>query len=200
MKKIILTVIATIFVSNVNAQEILEKITKEVCSCIDAKKDKIAETTGEELKMQLGLCILSSYTAHEKEINKDYGNVIKDEAAMEKFGEDIGMKMITVCPETLMAIAGSDEEVAEEEVADLKIEGKVTEIKIGQFATIVVKDKNDRVHNFLLLDYFDTASLFTNGDIKKNDSILVSYSEIELYDPTSKEFRYFKVISGLEKK
>ncbi len=52
----------------------------------------------------------------------------------------------------------------------------------------------------MLLDYFDTASLYTENKIKVGDELTVGYSEIELYDTVSKDFKYFKVISSLEKK
>ena len=65
--------------------------------------------------------------------------------------------------------------------------------------SIQVKDKNGRNFSFLLLDYFETASLLTNKEINKNDNIKVSYTEIELFDPQNKEFRYFKIITNLEK-
>ena len=186
-------------------QNLLEKITSEVCTCIENKKANLQKLSDTELKMQLGFCILESYNANEKEVNARYGKIMDDEKAMEKFGEEIGLKMATVCPETLMAVAGKMIEVEEKEVPKLastealSIEGTVTEIKNEQFATIVLKDKNARMYNFLILDYFETASLFTNNEVKPKDKIKVSYKEVELYDTKLKEFRYFRIVLGLEK-
>lgn len=207
MKKTIFALFISLISFNAQSQDILESVTKEVCNCVEAKKDKLDTSNPQNLKMQLGLCILGSYSKHTAEIDKKYGKIMDDEAAMEKFGEDIGMKMVTVCPETLMSFAGAitDDETADstavEEVKqeDLFIEGEIVAFKATDFVTIQVKDKNARVHNMLMLDYFETASLYTNNQIKVKDKIKVSYTEIELYDPKQKEFRYFKVITALEK-
>lgn len=204
MKKTIYTLLLFVVFANANAQDIIETVTKEVCSCIDAKKSTLDELTPEKLKVQLGLCILSSYTNHEKQIKAKYGNVMENEAAMDKFGGDVGVKMVTVCPETLMAIAGAAGDDADQLGTNapevLTVEGKITEIKNEQFTSILVKDKNSRVYTFIVLNYFDTASVLSNNEIKKDDAVSISYSEVELYDNKTKEFRFYKVISGIEKK
>ena len=112
------------------------------------------------------------------------------------------MKMLNYCPDFIVELgqmAIEEDKNAKAEVV-LSIDGTVTEIKTEQFVTISVKDKTNRIHKLLLLDYFDSASLFVNGEIKKNDKIVVYYSDIELYDPSTKDFKFYKVISGLEKK
>lgn len=206
MKKIIFTLLLSSMAFNAHSQDILETVTKDVCSCIDSKKDKLDTSNSQTLKMQLGFCMLGSYNNHTAEIDKIYGKIMQDEKAMEKFGEDIGMKMASVCPETLMSFAGAltDTEVVDTTAApevkeDLFIEGEIVAFKTNEFVTLQVKDKNARVHNMLFLDYFETSALYTNNQIKPKDKIKVSYTEIELYDPKAKEFRYYKVITALEK-
>ncbi len=206
MKKIIFTLLLSTMAFNAFSQDVLTTVTKEVCTCIEGKKDKLDTSNPQSLKMQLGFCILGSYNNHTTEIDKIYGKIMQDEKAMEKFGEDVGMKMASVCPETLMSLAGSfsDTEVAdttatEEVKEDLFVEGEIVAFKANEFVTIQVKDKNARVHNMLILDYFETSALYTNNQIKPKDKIKVSYTEIELFDPKAKEFRYFKVITALEK-
>lgn len=203
MKKIILSFVLTFIYINANAQDILEKVTKEVCSCTSGKIESLKKSSPDGIKMQLGLCILSSYTEHKTEIVAKYGEIMEKDGAMEKLGEDIGMKMVTICPDVLMSIAStggfSDDDSAK--VAEPKtIEGEISDIKTDQFVTIQIKDKNGRAYSFLFLNYFETASLFTNNEIKKKDKISVTYTETELYDTKEKEFRYFKVITQLDKK
>ena len=77
--------------------------------------------------------------------------------------------------------------------------GEVIDIQSEQFITLQVKDQNGRNYSFLLLTYFDTAPLLTNNDIKKKDKLKISYTEIELFDSKAKEFRYFKILTKLEK-
>jgi hypothetical protein len=203
MKKIILSSVFTFIFINANAQDILDKVTKEVCSCTAGKVESMKTSTPDAIKMQLGLCILSSYTNHKPEIVAKYGEVMEKDGAMEKLGEDIGMKMVTICPDVLMSIAstGGFADDDSSKVAESKtIEGEISDIKIDQFVTIQIKDKNGRAYSFLFLNYFETASLFTNNEIKKKDKITVTYTETELYDTKEKEFRYFKIITQLDKK
>lgn len=206
MKKITFTLLISLMFISANAQDILDTVTNEVCSCIQGKKDKLQGLDKNKLQAQLGLCILSSYTAHEAAVKKQYGDVLANESKMEKFGADIGVKMIGVCPDTLLEIAGAadtgeDEATATDTAAEvISIEGKITEIKNEQFTSILVKDKNSRVFTFLVLDYFDTASVLVNNELKVNSAVVVKYSEVELYDNKAKEFRYFKVVTGIEKK
>jgi hypothetical protein len=148
--------------------------------------------------------MLNSYSEHSKEFDDSNKIDISDEEQMSVFGEKIAMKMINYCPDFIIGlgkIALAEEEAsASSNNQTESLEGIVTEIKTEQFVTISVKDKNNRIHKFLLLDYFDTASLFMDGEVKKGTQLLIYYSEIELYDPILKDFRFNKVISGLEKK
>src|SRR6185436_8420471 len=104
------------------------------------------------------------------------------------------------CPNVIMELgqaAQKDEEEVQKE--DAFVEGVVVDILSEQFVTLQLKDQNGRSYNLLLLDYFDTASLLTNNEIKKKDKVKVSYSEIELFDSKAKEFRYYKILTKIEK-
>lgn len=180
---------------------VLDILAKESCECIKNKNIDLSKPDPESIKKEFGICVLQSYSRNSEAFGKEHPLDVGNREAMVKLGEQVGMKMLGFCPEVLMALAGDDEEEATTtEVVYQQIEGQVSEIRTDQFVTLVVRDKNGRNYNFLMLDYFETASLFTNNQIKKNDKLVVSYSEVELYDPKAKEFRYFKVITGLEKK
>lgn len=180
------------------SQDLIDTMARESCDCISKRTSELKNITPQMMESEFGICVIKSYSAHADEYNKLFKADLTDKPAMKLLGEKIALKMFTYCPQMLMDMVGDDD--SDDYIEDLKIEGKITDIKIEQFVTIQIKDKNNRQHNFLILDYFDSAALFTNNEIKKNDSIAVTYTEIELYDPKAKEFRYFKVIKGLEKK
>ena len=183
-----------------HAQDVMEIMAKESCECITSKKIDTNALSSEKLELEFGLCVVKSYSAHKEAYDKISKADITDEDSMRKLGKDIALKMFSICPDVLMALAKDDPDEAESQAESPKIEGQIAEFVTDQFVTIKVKDKNQRIHNFILLDYFDTASLYTDGLIRKKDKIVVSYSEVELFDPKTKEFRYYKVITGLEKK
>jgi hypothetical protein len=195
------------------AQDPLDKIAKESCSCIEKKKlDYTKDSDIKAVQMALGMCIVESFSAHQSKFSKKELSEFEGEGGMRKLGEKVAMKMVSYCPDVIMAMGkkylddkgeeNGDDEVVQEDIveADPTIEGTITAIEKNQFVTIKVKDKNNRVHSFLLLDYFETASLYTENKIKVGDALTVGYSEIELFDSTSNDFKYFKIISLLEKK
>lgn len=202
MKKLLFVFALSLFCLNAKSQDILDVITKEVCSCANEKKEMLKDASAEKSQMQLGLCIVSSFSSHEKEVTAKYGNVMETEGAMEKLGGDVGMKMAGVCPDVLMMFAdmASDDETEEvEEVPALTIEGKIIEIKSEQFLTVVVKDNSGRNHSLMVLTFFEDSNLLIENKLKKNDKVSVEYWEQEFYDPKAKDFRYYKVIQGIKK-
>ncbi len=186
-----------------HSQDVLAVIGRETCECLDTKKLDFKKLSKMELQTQIGLCMIQSYSTHSAEFKPEDKVSLENTDGMRKLGEKVAVKMLTVCPETIIemgrnSIAQEDiQEVIEEE--DAFIVGEVTEIKAEQFITLYVKDKNGRNYNFLLLDYFQTAALITNNELKKKDAVKVSYTELELYDTKNKEFRYYKIITDLEK-
>lgn len=203
MRKIILLFVL-ITSSSYSQDAIIDIVAKETCECMSAKKTDLENVNVEELQMNLGICMLKSYSEHSKDFDEGNKVDITDEEQMGAFGEKIAVKMLQYCPDFIMElgkIALAEEEVSNDSNKQSQtLEGVVTEIKTEQFVTVSVKDKNNRIHKFLLLDYFDTASLFMDGEVKKGTQLIVYYSDVELYDPISKDFLFNKVISGLEKK
>jgi hypothetical protein len=156
MKKFILLLL--LLSSSVYSQDaIIDIVAKETCECMSAKKTDLTNSNLDELQMSLGLCMLNSYSEHSKEFDDSNKIDISDEEQMSVFGEKIAMKMINYCPDFIIGlgkIALAEEEAsASSNNQTESLEGIVTEIKTEQFVTISVKDKNNRIHKFLLLDY-----------------------------------------------
>jgi hypothetical protein len=177
-----------------SAQDVMKTIGNETCGCISDLKKSGTEATD----MQLGLCIIKAYNAHKAELPKEKQVAISDAEGFESVATEIGLAMADTCPDLVMAFADEDDVAAAAKPVH-SVSGTVTEVKSEQFTTISVKDANGRQHALLLLNYFGSATLFTEGKIKKGDRITVTYNEVELYDPKTKEFRYYKVIAGLTK-
>jgi len=197
MKKIIITSLIVLVNTISYSQDIFDKVAQESCECIAKKKSEKKSTDKKNTSVEFGVCVINSYSNHASEFTGEKFD-LNDTEAMRKLGEKVALKMLTYCPDSVMELADDDEK----EVADknLTITGEITEIKTEQFVSIVLKDEKSRLHTFILLDYFDTAGIFTDNKLNKKDKVSISYIESELYDPKMKEFRYFKIITGLEKK
>ena len=198
MKKTILVFVFSIFFLNAYSQDVLETVAKEVCSCVTAKSEQMKNLPAEKFQMELGLCIVSSYSSHEKDLTAKYGDVLGGEGVMEKLGRDIGFKMVTVCPDIMMSMVDDDIPELEEAKAS-ELQGQVVEIKSEQFLNVVIKDASGRTHSLIMLTFFEGANLLIESKIKKNDKVSVEYWEQEFYDVKAKDFRYYKVVQSIKK-
>ncbi len=183
-------------------------IGKETCACLGTKKLDYQKIDKKELQTQVGLCMIQSYTSHINEFKEEEKVQFDDKDGMRKMGEKVALKMLVNCPDIILELGKStqkdvsdedDEELVVDEPQDVFIEGQVTAIKKDQFVSLLVKDKNGRAYSFLLLDYFDTASVLTNNELKVKDAVKVGYTEIELFDVATNEFKYFKILTDIQR-
>jgi hypothetical protein len=207
MRKIIIALVL-IFSINSFSQDMYDIIGKETCACLGTKKLDYQKIDKKELQTQVGLCMIQSYTSHINEFKEEEKVQFDDKDGMRKMGEKVALKMLVNCPEIILELGKStqkevsdedDEELVVDEPQDVFIEGQVTAIKKDQFVSLLVKDKNGRAYSFLLLDYFETASVLTNNKLKVKDSVKVGYTEIELFDVATNEFKYFKILTDIQR-
>ena len=201
MKRLLLLALL-VFSTTMFSQDVYEIIAKETCDCITNKKIDFTIVTKNEIQLQVGLCMIQSYSAHSSEFSEDEKINLEDEVAMERLGEKVALKMLDSCPEIILEFGKAATRAEQEqptEKSNLFVEGQITAISKEQFITIQIKDKNGRSYSFLVLNYFDTASLITNNELKVKSEVKIGYSEVELLDVKANEFRYFKIINNIEK-
>lgn len=184
--------------SAMSGQDIYDKMAKESCSCITAKYPTAASMPQENISDAFVTCFIQIFAANSDQLNTVHSVDINDETQMDGVSEKVAMKMLAHCPDYLMALGRATE--AASEVSYSMLQGKVTEIKSGDFLTLIIKDDESRSHQFLLLEFFESASLLTKNKLKKNDVVAVTFSKYEMYDPRLKEFRSYNVLSDIELK
>ena len=188
----------SVFAQKVTKQELGVKLAEKSCEC--ASKQEISK---DNFEITLGLCIVEAIKANEKNVELYYGkDVIKDDKKMEELGYDVGKEMATICPTVFKYMFEEDatEEVTEEEEPDAIILGKLTEVKSEQFLTFSVKEDSGKMNHFILLSSFENSFLLTDKVLKINDTIEVSYYELELYDAKLAKFVSYKVVTDIIKK
>lgn len=201
---LLLTLItAFVFITITNAQinskdQLLEVIAKETCDCISSKIDDVKEADATKVEMEFGLCMMESYSKHKKKADKYLDISFSDEASLENFGEEIGIKMVGYCPNVFMAFADT---IEEEDVTTTKeITGEFSKIITEQFNVVYFTDSDNREQKMLWFGYFEGANLLSDTQTLKGQILLVEYEEIELFDPNILDYRNFKVIKKIEKK
>jgi len=193
-----------------SAQTTKKQLGQNICDCINEAKIDVKNVEKSQLQENFGRCFMIAYSKLDKKQQDELNINFDDKAEAKKFGVEVAMEMASLCPDILLAIGlntsqnkSEGESVVDEDAAseapDPTIACSFVELQKGQFLSLVGKDANGRTHTFLFLWDFGSISLITDNLIRKNDRIEVTYSEYEFYDPALKDFRSYKIISGLRK-
>ncbi|GLB50213.1 hypothetical protein [Neptunitalea lumnitzerae] len=192
--------ITSIGFSQTTKDELLKGAAQHACDCFTSKDIDFENITDKNIEVELGICILSYYKDHKEAIESEYGNILKDTAAMENFAVDVGIEMAGFCPEALIAITGDEAFEEEETYETYALKGTILNINTDQFVYIEVKDENGKRFKIYWLDYFEGDSIILDLlDQKKVDkkSYYIEYTFVELFDPSTKEYRNFKVLTNV---
>ena len=194
MKKLSFCVLSLFLsASVVHSQEILDVFAKEACECIKAKD--VSAMKGDQLNMELGLCIMGSLSDHQGEYEEKLNIDITDQASMQKLGEQIGLKMVVTCPEVMMKIAGASEQPAAQGGT---LTGTIQELGGTEFAYLIVKDDQGRDHKMLWLRYFQGSEALKADSGLKGKKVSVNYNTMECYSPSLKDYYNCKEITSLK--
>jgi len=209
MNRLIL-ILTCFFAYYASAQDYMEKIAEGTCDCIAKKKLNL--NNDEQLKLNLGLCMMEAYGKYEKLVPKKDRLDLSNSAQMRAFGEKLGIKMISFCPDFLMAVgkqALKDDAIEEDSTAvsvdeaialeDLSVEGTIHSITKNHYLILTVKESTGKSHQFYLINNFENSYLITDQVLQNKDKVKVSYFETELYDVQLNKFLISKVITDIVK-
>ena len=179
-----------LFVSGLSAQEeLIDLLAEKTCACA-AQKD-LSNLGQEELNMELSMCIMASMSEHADKINQ-LNIDLTDQAGMNKFGEQIGLKMATKCPGTLMKIGSMQVENSKAPAgAGGEMTGTIKRLEGDEFTFVILADEQGREHRFLWLRYFPGSERLVNAPQEAiGKKVTLQFSELESYSSQAKD--YFK--------
>ncbi|SFZ91810.1 hypothetical protein SAMN05428642_102349 [Flaviramulus basaltis] len=180
------------------SQDVKEIIAKETCEC--TSKLDLDALNSSDLELKFGLCMLESYNKHIGEFPENQRLDFQDNAQMEKFGEEIALKMLEFCTEIISKLGENHDDSDEVEKNDSSVKGIYNGFLIDAFYTIFIKDSNDKTFELVVLDYFKNVNLITNKLIENSQEIEVYYYEADLFYPKSNKFISTKIITDIIKK
>lgn len=200
MKKILLLLVLVgniTFAQKLTKDQLTDKLADKACDCANKQ-----EITKENFELTIGICLLEGINAFEKDVEKHYGkNVISNDEKMEQLATNIGARMGLKCPTVFKFMLDEEEgNVEEAPEADLMISGKISEIKLEQFLTFIVKEDSGKNNQFILLSNFDNSFLLTDNVLKTTDAVDVTYYEMELFDAKLGKFVSYKIVTDITKK
>ena len=188
-------------------------MSEEICTEMKTKKiDK------SNFELTLGLVLMKSINNNKQNVEKFYGKKMYGEnGVLEKIGEDLGVIMVTRCPEMFEKlndigaldkyvddieskdVAETDSSYVEEDEEPLFVSGTYTGSKSEGFYSIEVTENNGKTNKLILLDKFENSFLLTDKVLKLNDKVKILYYESELFDPKLNLFVNTKIITEIIK-
>ncbi|MGB7499132.1 MAG: hypothetical protein WA897_04510, partial [Moheibacter sp.] len=160
----------------------------------------LGEKTTEELEaldleFQLGLCIIGGIFQNKEEFDQTFGGKAIQEIDMEKFGEDVGIEMLSICPEIFLKFIDDYDEDDDSGFSGVEL-GKISGIEKKQFNVVNLESGDGSILKFLWLWDFTGSELLIDGSYK-DKWLNVVYSNIELYDAQKATYVVFKVIEAI---
>lgn len=197
MKHILVTAISILFCLSVSAQINYDDIAEKTCKCLKSKNFK--DKTKKEIEMELGLCMISAANSSGAKIN------LSDDSFMEKLGEEIGLRMVNICPDDFMKIYSVetkdgktllDEYVPDD--ASISVSGTVSKVSGDELLFIHVKELSGKEHKVLLLNYVANVDAYLDDPSKLvGKKVKISYLEKEYYSMKFKEYVKLKEVSSI---
>jgi hypothetical protein len=179
------------------AQKYTDKAVKQSCDCMNKLDPNLAPKA---LEAAVSKCIETAALANMSGLVDEYKMDLGDEAAAEKIGEKIGMKLVAKCP-VFIELAQKFPDDEKEEDADKYefVEGKVTTAVKSDFLTITVEETSGDIRVFYLIEYFSGAEEIT-ADLNKlkNKKVKIGYVTKQIFDKESNEFKERKVMVAFE--
>ncbi|SHH24119.1 hypothetical protein SAMN04488109_3324 [Chryseolinea serpens] len=196
MKHILLISFLVLTVSRGLAQEYIEIITRKSCDCGEQVPDTLKS---EQFNMRLGLCMIDASMPYKKQIKKDFGiDLDKIDTEGVKLGRMLGVKMASVCPNTLLKMTQRIKGQTATTKAQQSSEGTVTKIENDFFVVLSLKDESGKITKYYWLTFIESA-----GDLTSSYSTLVGktlhidYEPQEFFDPKLQEYRQFFVVKRI---
>ncbi len=198
--KILVTVIclmASTFVFAQNRDSLLVQMARE--TCMEIKSKDFSKVSEEDLEMELGMAMMPLFAKYSNEIRDVFNVDLGNQADVTTFGQEIGIRLVSECPEFIQIFAGKKNGGATKITAsESKVTGKLQKIVDGEFTHILVKDQRGKIEKLWWFDYFEGAELLLD---KKNidGNFTVTFTEKEVYSSTLRDYVKIRVITGIRK-
>lgn len=171
------------------------KIIREFCD--EFSKKNISEFKNSE--MELGLLIINVVSKYAAEIEKEWGLNLNEPKDFEKIGEKIGQEAALKCPKFYEFIKNNIGDITSGEEEEIKtLAGKLISIEDNTFSCLLIKTKTGKEEKLWWFEHFEGAEqLIKDKSTFLNNTVEVSYTEIEVYDARLKDYRTIKVMKKI---
>ena len=136
---------------------LLKVIAGEVCAELNSNNEGFKSK--EDLAANLGLAMLPSFSKHQEELKEYFDADLANASSMEQFGEQVGMRLVTECPQFLNLFKDNKEafmELADGTKAKSSgtVSGTLLKIVPGDFTYFIIKSDNGKSEKIWWQEYF----------------------------------------------
>lgn len=150
--------------------------------------------------MRLGICMIEASMPYKKQIKKDFDiNLDKIDTEGVKLGRMLGVKMASVCPNTMVKMTQKVKgQTAPTKAAQTSM-GTVTKIENDFFVVVSLKDEVGKITKYYWLTFIDSqVDLANSYSTLMGKSLSIDYEPQEFFDPKLREYRQFFVIKKIK--
>lgn len=197
MKYLIFCSVFLILTYGQSQESAIDKIAQKTCDYMDS--DEMANLDKSEKTAKLGVFIISQYSEYKEELAKEGIEIdFSEENSSRKFGEKVGFAMVDVCPNTLIALADTENLKEKDDGAHLSFTGNIISVKGEDFSFVQVKNSEGIVQNFLWLSNFKGSERLISNNLAIGAEVKVKYKNTECFSPKLKEYINRKEIVEIE--
>ena len=181
--------------------DLTKKLARETCQ--EIKQVDFSQKTPDEMKLALGLPLVTVFGRHQDEI-RAAGYNLMDQKSSEKLGNDVGIQLAFECPDFMNTIMKNPKALTDlaqrgKDAPTGVISGTLMNVAGGDFSYLQVADDKGKIEKLWWMEYFDGANLLaTNSQNRLNKPIRVHFVEKEMFNSTLKDYVKIKVITGIE--
>ncbi|GGK28186.1 hypothetical protein GCM10007962_23070 [Yeosuana aromativorans] len=173
----------------------IDKIAQKTCEYMNS--DEMTNLDKSQKTAKLGVFIIGQYGEYKEELAKEGIEIdFSEENSSRKFGEKVGFAMVDVCPNTLIALAETDNLNGNE--AYLSFAGNLVSVTGEDFSFVQVKNSEGIVQNFLWLSNFKGSERLISDNSVIGTEVKIKYKNTECFSPKLKEYINRKEIVEIE--
>lgn len=177
-----------------------DSLITKMCDCIT--KSKKAMTNQEDVQLLVMECMLEGAGDNAMEMFEALGIDGNDEGAAQKFGQALGMQLVTKCPKFLELMAPvinkkTKTEAGTSDEAAGTSEGNFLKLELDGYQFLVIEAAGKQSKFLWLRQFPNSLTLPELLATKKGNKVTVSWKNIEVYVPKMKEYIRFREITAL---
>lgn len=194
MKYILILALSFTISFNLSAQDYLDNIANQTCSCFQAKDTVDAQ----KLYLEVGICMIKASEPYKKQLKKDHNinfdNIDKEGEAL---GKLIGLRMASVCPDVLLKLNAASKKKTATPSGEI-FTGRVSKIEKDFFVIFTISREGKTLKFYWLTNAESNIELINRYTELFDKDVNVEYTVNSLFDPKIGDYRNFNVILKIE--